>query len=430
MRAMRCRLIAIALLAGAFTRASAQVQVPVSAPAATVIRAGVLVDPESGNASTNQTIVVVNGIITAVGPNATAPPGASMIDLSRSVVLPGLFDAHTHLCMDVNLERDAANYFYTTLRDSDSYRAVEGVVNARAMLDAGFTTVRDVGNEGNFACVSVRMAIQQGKFAGPTMITAGRILAPYGGQFHLQPDRPELAEPEYAVADTRDEMLKAVRENIHFGAGVIKIVVDDQPYIYSTDDIRFIVEEAAKAGLKVAAHVWTRQGAHNAAAAGVASLEHLEAIADEDLEVAKRSGVTAVFTPFPMASLQQFSTPERAKMDYDQQMDRLRAARRIGVPIAFGTDVIAELPGMNRGTTAIQWIDSYTTAGFSPRDILRVMTTNAAKLLGVDKERGAIRPQMAADIIATDGNPLQDIDALKRITFVMKNGRVVKERAN
>ena len=389
-----------------------------------------LIDPEGDNASTNQTIVVENGIITAVGPNAPAPPGASMIDLSRSVVLPGLFDAHTHLCMDVNLDRDAGSYFYTTLRDPDSYRAIEGVVNARAMLDAGFTTVRDVGNEGNFACVSVRMAIEQGKVAGPTMVTAGRILAPYGGQFHLQPDKPELAEPEYFFADTRDEMLKGVRENVHFGARVIKIVVDDQPYIYSTDDIRFIVEEAARAGLKVAAHVWTRQGAHNAAAAGVASLEHLQAIADDDLEVVKRNGMTAVFTPFPMASLRQFRTPERAKADYDQQMDRLRAARRIGVSIAFGTDAIVELPGMNRGTTAIQWIDSYTTAGFSPRDILRVMTTNAAKLLGVDKERGTIRPRMAADIVATDGNPLQDINALKRITFVMKDGRVVKERAN
>ena len=389
-----------------------------------------LIDPEGDNASTNQTIVVENGIITAVGPNAPAPPGASMIDLSRSVVLPGLFDAHTHLCMDVNLDRDAGSYFYTTLRDPDSYRAIEGVVNARAMLDAGFTTVRDVGNEGNFACVSVRMAIEQGKVAGPTMVTAGRILAPYGGQFHLQPDKPELAEPEYFFADTRDEMLKGVRENVHFGARVIKIVVDDQPYIYSADDIRFIVEEAAKAGLKVAAHVWTRQGAHNAAAAGVASLEHLQAIADDDLEVVKRNGMTAVFTPFPMASLQQFRTPERAKADYDQQMDRLRAARRIGVSIAFGTDAIVELPGMNHGTTAIQWIDSYTTAGFSPRDILRVMTTNAAKLLGVDKERGTIRPRMAADIVATDGNPLQDINALKRITFVMKDGRVVKERAN
>src|SRR5262245_51168054 len=113
------------------------------------------------------------------------------------------------------------------------------------MLEAGFTTVRDVGNEGNYACSSVRQAIGAGLVAGPTMLTAGRIIAPYGGQFRLQPDRRDLAEPEYFSADTHDEMRKAIRENIHYGATVIKIVVDDQRYIYSEEDIRYIVAEAA-----------------------------------------------------------------------------------------------------------------------------------------------------------------------------------------
>jgi imidazolonepropionase-like amidohydrolase len=208
-----------------------EAQTPTSAapPPIAVIRAGVLVDPESGTAATNQTILVENGKITAVGANVPVPAGAAVIDLSRYTVLPGLFDAHTHLCMDVDLRRDAGNYFYTTLRDPDSYRSIQGVVNARSMLDAGFTTVRDVGNEGNFACSSVRRAVENGTIVGPTILNAGRIIAPYGGQFQLQPDRPGLAEPEYLFADTRDEMRKAVRENVHFGARVIKIVVDDQP---------------------------------------------------------------------------------------------------------------------------------------------------------------------------------------------------------
>ena len=399
-----------------------------SAGSVTAIRAGMLIDPEKGSAARNQVILVQNGRILEVGTEVRIPADARVIDLSAHTVLPGLFDAHTHLCLAVNLARDAGSYFFTTLSDPDSFRAIQGVVNARAMLDAGFTTVRDVGNEGNFACSSVRVAIDRGMIDGPTMFNAGRIIAPYGGQFHLQPDKPGLGQPEYFFADTRDELRKAVRENIHFGAKVIKIVVDDQRYIYSVDDIRFVVDEAAAAGLKVAAHVWTAAGAHNAIAAGVATLEHLNGVTDEDLDVAKRNGIVAVFTPFPEAALRQMRGGDEARSEYAQEIDRLRSARRRGVTVAFGTDAITELPAMTRGTTAIQWIDSYTAAGFTPAELLASMTTIAARALGIEKERGAIRPQMAADLVATAGNPLDDIAALKRVEFVMKDGRVVKNQ--
>jgi len=409
-----------------FAISQAVAQVPGAAPVPILVRAGLLIDPETGTAARNQTVAIANGKITAVGATVAAPAGASVIDLSQYSVLPGLFDAHAHLCMDLDVRRDAGNYFYTTLQDPDSYRAIQGVVNARSMLDAGFTTVRDVGNEGNFACTSVRRAIDAGKVEGPTLLNAGRIVAPFGGQFQLQPNRRDLAAPEYYFADTRDEMRKAVRENIHFGARLIKIAVDDQRYIYSEDDLRFIVAEAAAAGVRVAAHVWTRAGAHNAAAAGVATLEHLNGVADEDLEVAKRNGSVAVFTPFPLSALQQFRAPGDAEAEFATELDRLRAGRRIGIPIAFGTDAIFELPALSRGETAVQWIDSYVTAGLTPPEIVRAMTTTAASALGVDKERGAIRAGMFADIVATTGNPLTDVLALKQVRFVMKNGRVVK----
>jgi imidazolonepropionase-like amidohydrolase len=412
-------LLAVCSLAvGAQTRSSPSAQV-------LVIKAGMVIDPQRGVTERNQTILVEGGKVTKVGPDTTSPAGATVIDLSKYTVLPALIDAHTHLCMDVDLRRDAGRYFFTTLSDPDSYRAVQGVANARAMLEAGFTTVRDVGNEGRYACVSVRRAIEAGLVPGPTMLTAGRIIAPYGGQFHLQPDKPDLAEPEYYFADTHDEMRKAVRENIHYGARLIKIVVDDQSYIYSEDDIRFIIQEAAAAGVKVAAHVWTRSGAHNAAAAGPATLEHLNGISDEDLDLVKKNGIIAVFTPFPLASIQQSRSEDEARKEYAQEIDRLKSAHRKGVPIAFGTDAITELPGMNRGTTALQWIDSYVAAGLTSKDIVLAMTTTAARALGVERERGSIREGFAADIIATPGNPLDDINALKHVAFVMKDGQIV-----
>lgn len=418
-----------ALLILACFAASANAQTPQPTPTqVTAIRAGRLIDPETGRESRNQIILVEGRKIKAVGENVQIPAGASVVDLSGSTVLPGLFDAHTHLCMAVDIQRDAGNYFYTTLNDPDSFRAVQGVANARAMLEAGFTTVRDVGNEGNYACVSVARGIERGLIQGPTMLTAGRIIAPFGGQFGLQPNRRELGEPEYFFADTRDEIRKAVRENAHFGAQVIKIVVDDQRYIYSVEDIKIVIEEAKRAGLKVAAHCWTRDGAHNAAEAGVASIEHANGIADEDLQLAKRNNVTLVFTPFPEWVLKLFRQPtEAATAEYRVEIDRLRAGHRAGVTIAFGTDAIDEIQNYTRGTQAMTWIDSYVVAGLAPRDILKAMTTNAARLLGVEATRGAIRPGMFADIIATRGNPLEDINALKQVTFVMKYGAVVRE---
>ena len=235
---MRPRAVALLLFLLVMQAVTASAQV-------TAIRAGRVVDPDAGTSVENQVILIEQGKITAIGGNVAIPAGAEVIDLSTSTISPGLVDAHTHLCMAVQAGRDAGSYYYTTLRDPDALRSIEGVVNARTMLQAGFTSVRDIGNEGRYACVQVRRAIQRGWIVGPTMLTAGRIIAPYGGQFQLQPDKPDLAEPEYYFADTRDEMIKAVRENAHYGATVIKIVVDDQRYIYSVEDIEFIKAQAA-----------------------------------------------------------------------------------------------------------------------------------------------------------------------------------------
>ena len=394
----------------------------------TAIRAGKVVDPETGAVALNQVILVEGQTIKAVGPDLKIPAGAAVINLSGQTVLPGLFDAHTHLCMTTRAERDGGNYYITTLLDSNAYRAIQGVANARSMLEAGFTTVRDVGNAGNYADTELRRSINEGLVPGPTIVNAGRIIAPYGGQFQMQPDKPGLGNPEYFYADTRDELKKAVRENIHYGARVIKIVVDDQQYIYSVEDIRFVIDEAARAGLKVAAHCWTAAGARNAAEAGVASIEHGVEMTDEAMLIAKRNGVALVPTPFTETDARVFRRAGGNKRVNERWfIDPVRRAHRHGVTLVFGPDVIFTTKEYPRGRLSIETIDNWVEAGIPPLLILQALTTNAARLLGVENERGALRAGMKADIIATPANPLERIGTLKSVTFVMKNGKVFKQ---
>jgi imidazolonepropionase-like amidohydrolase len=408
----------VALLLLALCSAAVRAQV-------TVIKAGRLVDPEAGTAASNQIIVVEGRKIKAVGSNVPVPSGATVIDLSAYTVLPGLFDAHTHLCQTSPPEdRSLFNY---DIHTTGGYRAIVGTVMAREMLEAGFTTVRDVGNAGNYVDTDLRRAVEQGLIPGPTIVNAGRIIAPFGGQYHLQPERRELGAPEYLFADTRDEIRKAIRENVHFGALVIKIVVDDQPYVYSVEDLKFLVEEAKQAGLKVAAHCLTERGARNAAEAGVASIEHGLRMSDETLEVAKRNGVVLVGTDFTEKTAGYLGAgPEFAKSFHALFLDRLKRAYRVGVTMAYGTDAFFTVPGETRGTLALMYLDSYTEAGIPAPYVLRMLTTNAALLLGVERERGRIKPGLYADIVATPGDPLKEITELRRIAFVMKDGKVFK----
>jgi imidazolonepropionase-like amidohydrolase len=383
------------------------------------IKAGKLLDPETGKTAANQIILVEGNVIKDIGPNVAIPTRAKVIDLSHATVLPGLMDAHTHLCMTVIPDRDANNYYITTLLDPTPYRAIQGVANGQAMLQSGFTTVRDIGNAGNYADTALRQAIDAGWVIGPTVVNSGIIISVYGGQFHLQPEKKELATPEYLFADTHDEMRKAIRQNVHFGAEFIKIVVDDQRYIYSVDDIKFMVAEVHAMGLKLAAHCWTHQGAHNAAEAGVDSIEHGFRMTDEDLELAKRNNVSLVGTEFTVKT----SNEEEHKI----WVDRLRRAYKIGVNMAFGTDVDVQLPGETRGTLTVDYITSWKEAGVPAADTLRAMTVNAARLIGVDKQRGFLKPGLRADIIATPENPVDNIDALRSVSFVMKDGVIVKQ---
>lgn len=395
----------------------------------TAIKAGKLVVPETGETLNNQIILVEGARIKEVGANVKIPSGAEVIDLPRSTVLPGLFDCHAHMAMLINRkDRELGSLYYYDLSHTNAERTIHAVVNSKDMLESGFTTIVDIGNDGNYVMSDVRRSIDRGLIPGPTVINAGRIIAPFGGQYQLQPERRNLGEPEYFYADTRDEMLKAVRENIHFGSRIIKIVVDDQRYIYSVEDIKFIVEEAAKAGVKVAAHCVTERGARNAAEAGVASIEHGFSMSNEVLEIAKKNNVVLVGTDFTEKAWLAYDMPvEQAKRLHAQTVDRLVRAYKIGVTLAFGSDLIFYASDETRGTWTISQIDSMVDAKIPNKEILKTLTFNAAKLTGVDQQRGAIKTGQFADIIAVPENPLENISTLKKVSFVMKNGKVFKQ---
>lgn len=385
----------------------------------TAIRAGHVVDVENARVLPDQIILVENGSIVQVGSNVAIPEGADVIDLSDSYVLPGLIDAHTHMALtelpgaDIN---DYGSYFYTSLIEPTAFRAVQGVTQSRSMIETGFTSIRDVGNNGLYGDVALRRAIEGGWIPGPRMIAAGIMIAPFGGQFQMQPEKPDLGNPEYTYADTQDEIRKAIRENIHYGASVIKLIVDNQPYIYSIDDIRAAVDEAGDVGIKVCAHARSDEGMRNATLGGVASIEHGFEPSDETLALMKEHGTYLVGTDFPKTF--------RGGEFYDMIVDRIARAYRIGTPMAFGSDVVYYREGFTRGELTLEFLDSYLDAGVPADHILRMMTVNAADLL--DLPTGAVKAGLLADLIAIDGNPLEDVKALNGVHFVMKDGEVYK----
>ncbi len=392
-----------------------------------VIKAGRLIDVEKGTALNGQEILVEGHTIARVGSHLDVPSGTEVIDLSEYTVLSGLIDAHTHLCTDVSLDSSwrgnvTERFTSYTLQTSTGYRAITGVQKARSVLLSGFTTVRDLGNAGNYADTDLRKAIEDGLVPGPTVINSGRIISPFGGQFQLYAERPELGIPEYVHADTRDELKKAIREAVHFGAKVIKLVVDAQPYIYSIDDLKYIVKEAENAGVKVAAHCHSLEAAFNSATAGVASIEHGTHMTDEVLLLAKENGVVLVGTEMPKWVLEQLGMEK----NYPIIVDRLKRAYKIGITMAYGSDTLYEIGDRTRGEMALTGLECWIDAGIPNEAILRTMTINSAKLLGVENERGTIKPGLAADIIAVQGDPLADILALNNVVFVMKDGTIIK----
>jgi imidazolonepropionase-like amidohydrolase len=369
-----------------------------------------------------------------VGPDVEIPVDAKrVIDLSDATVLPGLYDVHTHLCTDLDLDgtdidRAFDNALLYTLKRPAAYRSIQGVANARSMLEAGFTTVRDLGNAGNYADVALKNAVSDGLVVGPTIDVAGKIISPFGGQFTAGAERPELGDTDYVYADTLDELRKAIRRNIYLGANWIKVVVDEQRYSYSLEELEFIVAEAHAARVKVAAHCSRDEDVRRAIEAGVDSIEHATRAREETLAFARERGVVLVGTDHSAELLRLSGLPEEyVSWRSTQLVERLRRALAARVPIAFGSDVVMEVEGHDRGSAALLVLESWIEAGMTPAQILQGLITVPARLLDDEDKRGAVRVGFEADLIATRGDPLSDPRALYDVLFVMKRGRVIVE---
>ena len=385
------------------------------------IRAGHLIDPETGTAAANQVIVIEGGKFTAIGANVAIPAGAQTIDLSDAYVSPGLVDAHNHLALTYKRDPENNVYYLTSVLDSTAIRAIQAVSNGITMMNAGFTVVRDLGNAANYADTALRVAIEQGWIPGPTVINSGIIIGGMGGQFYPVPERAELVYPEYLDADTPDEIVKAVRKNVLYGAKVIKIMVDAKPYGYTVDEMKLFVSEAAKSGLKVAGHVQTHAGALRAIDAGIWSIEHSIGLDDETHKLMAKKGIWRVGTETPLST---YYSPDPAR--FDRQVAGMKNAYANGVKMAFSTDADYYIPGMTRGEIVLDFLKSWKAAEIPAPEILKIMTVNGYKVCDIYDRRGPIKVGLPADMIAMRGNPLQDIDALRGVHFVMKDGVVFK----
>ncbi len=412
---------------------SAWAQTPAApAPAKiTAIRAGRLVDPETGTTAVNQIILIEGERIKEVGSSVAIPPGAEVIDLSRMTVLPGLVDAHTHLALTYKEIPEHNIYYYTFVSDSTPLRAIQAASNAMQLLASGFTIIRDVGNNGMYADTALRAAIEQGWIPGPTIIPSGLIIGTSGGQFSPTPEMYKehgLVYPEYLEANSRDEIVKGVRENLLFGARTIKICVDCKPWGYSVDDIKLFIAEAAKGGAKVDGHVQTRDGGQRAIDAGIHVISHGQQLTPEQHAEMARKSIYLASTDTPV-------TPYHGTQQGQQRAaEQLRSAWQKGVPVTFSTDMDywndrmknADGGWMTRGALTINFLLTWKAAGIPARDTLKALTINGYKAADVFSERGPIKAGYYADIIAVPGNPLDDIDAVRDVQFVMKNGAVFK----
>ncbi len=398
-------------------------------PERIALRAARMLDVATGRILPNAVVLVEGNRIAAVNPPAL-PSGVTTVVLGEVTLLPGLMDMHTHLTFDLDRE-----FHLRPVRETAANQALRGARNAQLTLLAGFTTVRNLG-AGGFSDIALARAIDNGLVIGPRIIGAGHAIGITGGHCDTTGYAPGIAEegPEQGIADGPEQILRAVRYQIKHGARVIKTcatagVLSFEESVgaqqYSDVELRTVVEEARRHGLKVAAHAHGAEGILAAVRAGVDSIEHGSLLTDEILAEMKQRGTYLVPTTHlaDVINLEVLPPPIRRKAEWilPRAKENLRRAIRAGVKIAFGTDAAVFPHGENAKEFA-----ALVERGMTPLEALRAATLYAADLLGVD-DRGVIAPGKLADLIAVPGNPLDDIRVMERVTFVMKDGKIYKQ---
>lgn len=374
-----------------------------------------MIDVRSGKEIPNAVILVEKNKITAVGSNLKIPDSVQIIALGDVTLLPGLIDAHTHLLHQYYTKYgdDNSNRLLEMVQLGPAKRALLGVKLARGMLEAGFTSVRDLGNSSINADIALRDAINNGDIIGPRMFVSTRALAPVGGQFQsVTPEAQQLLNQEYVQISGAEEARKAVRQAIYDGADCIKVIVNSGSRRLAPEGMKVIVEEAKRANLPVAAHATDGDGpAMIAAEAGVSSIEHAYTISENVLNLMAKKNIFLVPTDVPGVTKYQ---------------DRIKRALKAGVRIAIGSDIYYEFPGKTRGQVCAGMYKTYVAAGMTNLEVLRAATLNPADLIG-NNSIGVLEVGRFADIIAVKGNPMTDIAVLEGVVFVMKDGKVYKQ---
>jgi len=388
-------------------------------------------------ALSDQVILIRDSRIERVGKGVEIPPNTTIVDLSKMTVLPGLIDCHTHLADGAGSGDPLAQFKKTAAQV-----ALESVPNARAMLESGFTTVRDVGTYRALGDVALRDAINRGDIVGPRMYVAGAYVTISGGAGALTGLAPDISLPwdlHYGEANSPWEVRKVIRQLAHDGVDHIKILSsgavlthgsNPRSQEFTPEELQAAVDEASHFGLRVEAHAHSPEGIKNAIRAGVASVEHATMIDDEGIALAKQHGTYLDMDIYDEECIQEDGRKGNVPADFLEhdaqlgqiQRDNFRKAVAAGAKMSFGTDA-----GVCAYGTSAKQFAFMVRYGMTPMQAIQAATSSAADLLGHSSEVGSIKSGKFADIIAVSGDPLADIRTLEDVKFVMKAGKIYKQ---